>query len=177
VTIAGNGVRPVLIATGGGNMIVGIDSARAPATAAHFLQDVTAGRYDGTTIFRISTLANQDPADPAPVEILQGGARQPAEPVEPCIRHESTRDTGLRHRRGTISLSRFAPGAVYHSFFLCRGDQPDLDFGGARQPDGQGFAAFGAMLEGFDVLDRLFAHAEPEEVLTREIPIFTAKLL
>jgi len=138
---------------------------------------VQAGRFDGTSFYRIVTLTNQEPGQPADIEIVQGGGRQPFEPTAPVIPHESTRDSGLRHQRGTISLSRFAPGAVYGGFFLCANDQPALDFGGARQPDGLGFAAFGRVRDGLDVLDRLFARAEERELLRHEIAIHRISLL
>jgi peptidyl-prolyl cis-trans isomerase A (cyclophilin A) len=85
--------------------------------------------------------------------------------------------TGLRHMKGTVSLARFAPGAVYHSFFICLRDEPALDFGGARHPDGQGFAAFGWVARGFDIVQRIFAHAEAEEYLRNVIGIERIGLL
>ncbi|WP_157218066.1 peptidylprolyl isomerase [Flavisphingomonas formosensis] len=167
----------VRLSTALGDMIIAVEQVRAPATGTYFLRDVASGRYDGTSFYRVVTLANQDPEQSVPIEIVQGGVRQPAEPTCPSLEHESTLRTGLRHRRGSISLSRFAPGAVYHGFFLCRRDEPELDHGGARQPDGLGFAAFGEIVEGFDVLDRIFARAEAREALRDEIAIYRAVLL
>ncbi|QTH21489.1 peptidylprolyl isomerase [Rhizorhabdus wittichii] len=171
MTVSDDGIRRVLLSTDDGDMTIAVDGVRAPASAGYFLGEVRAGRFDGTSFYRIATLANQEPGQPAAIEIVQGGGRQPLAPTSPIIPHESTRDTGLRHRRGAISLGRFAPGAVYGGFFLCASDQPALDFGGGRQPDGQGFAAFGMIAEGLDLLDRLFARAESQEILRHEIPI------
>ncbi len=167
----------VRILTTLGKMTLHIDTLRAPLTARYFLDDVITRRFDGTSFYRIATAANRDADEAVAIEIIQGGEPQPAAAPAPGLPHESTAMTGLSHRRGTISLARFAPGAVYHSFFLCGRDEPELDFGGARQPDGQGFAAFGNIVEGFDVLIRLFAAAEPCERLKHEIMIERITLL
>lgn len=167
----------VRIVTALGEMVLSIDLHRAPATAGYFLDDVVAGRFDGTSFYRIATGANRDEDQSVTIEVIQGGDRQPAIAPAPSLLHESTAVTGLQHRRGTISLARFEPGAVYHSFFLCGRDEPSLDFGGGRQPDGQGFPAFGGVISGFDVLDRLFDAAEMRERLSREILIERIELL
>ena len=169
--------RRVLISTPLGDMRVHVDVAHAPKTAGYFLRDVAAGLFDGTSFYRIATDVNQDDDQPVTIEVVQGGLRQPETAPAASLRHESTAETGLRHERGTISLARFAPGAVYHSFFICRRDEPSLDHGGARQPDGQGFPAFGRLEEGFDVIDRLFEAAEAQELLSTEIPILRIRLL
>jgi len=161
----------VLVATALGDMTILIESDRAPATSSYFLKGVRGGLYDGTSFYRIATTANQDATAIPPIEIAQGGLRQPIAAVSPSIVHETTNETGLRHHRGTISLARFEPGAVYDGFFLCRRNEPALDFGGDRQPDGLGFAAFGQLIEGDDVLDRIFERAEATEMLNHEIPI------
>jgi peptidyl-prolyl cis-trans isomerase A (cyclophilin A) len=82
------------------------------------------------------------PEHPAKIEVIQMGWRETNPGIPPSRRHETTAMTGLRHRKGTVSLARFAPGAVYHSWFVCMRDEPGLDAGGLRHPDGQGFAAF-----------------------------------
>jgi peptidyl-prolyl cis-trans isomerase A (cyclophilin A) len=133
-----------------------VDVQRAPISSRYFLQDVDTGVLDGSSIFRIVTLQNQPATVPAAIEVVQMGLceRDPDIPV--TIEHEPTRQTGLRHLRGTVSLARFMPGAVYHSFFVCMRDEPALDQGGARNPDGLGFAAFGQVVRGFEDLRRLF---------------------
>lgn len=136
---------------------IGVNAAAAPISGAYFLADVDAGRLDGTSIFRIVNLHNQPDTLPAKIEVLQMGMRQADNTVPPVIVHETTGETGLRHRRGTVSLARFAPGAVYHSIFVCMRDEPSLDEGGARNPDGLGFAAFGTVVRGFEHLESLFA--------------------
>lgn len=161
----------VRVATELGDFELEIRVAEAPASAGYFLKDVRAGLYDGSSFFRIVTLANQQAEPGRRIEVIQGGLRHRREDLPPVIQHETTAMTGLPHLKGTVSLARFAPGAVYHSFFICLRDEPALDFGGARHPDGQGFAAFGRVTRGFDVVERIFARAEVVEYLTNEILI------
>jgi len=130
--------------------------SRAPISSAYFLADVDAGVLDGSSIFRIVNLHNQAADHPCKIEVLQMGLRETDAAIAASIRHETTGTTGLRHLRGAVSLARFAPGAVYHSVFVCMRDEPGLDEGGARHPDGQGFAVFGFVVEGFEHLARLF---------------------
>jgi peptidyl-prolyl cis-trans isomerase A (cyclophilin A) len=140
----------VLIRTEKGDITVEIDLARAPVTAANFLRYVDAGLYDGTVFHRTVTLSNQ-PNDAVRIEVVQA-ALLPAERCFPPIGHETTEATGLKHVDGTISMARSKPGSATSSFFFCLGPQPELDLGGRRNPDGQGFAAFGRILEGMDVV-------------------------
>lgn len=149
----------VVIATEKGEIVVEIDLARAPVTAANFLRYVDARLYDGSTFHRTVTLANQ-PDNKDKIEVIQGGQLDEAKEFPP-IAHESTQATGLRHLDGTISMARSAPGSATSSFFLCVGDQPELDFGGRRNPDGQGFAAFGRVVEGLNVVRTI--HGLPAE--------------
>jgi len=140
----------VVIETEKGAIVVEVDLVRAPVTAANFLRYVDAGLYDGSTFHRTVTPANQ-PRDAVRIEVIQGG--QLAEEREfPPIAHETTATTGLRHLDGVISMARDKPGTAASSFFFCINDQPELDFGGRRNPDGQGFAAFGRVVAGMDVV-------------------------
>jgi peptidyl-prolyl cis-trans isomerase A (cyclophilin A) len=126
---------------------VAVDLERAPVSSRYFLRDVDTGLLDGSSIFRIVRSS---------IEVVQMGLCERDPGIAPTIQHEPTRQTGLRHLQGTVSLARFAPGAVYHSFFVCMRDEPALDHGGARNPDGLGFAAFGRVVTGFEALCRLF---------------------
>lgn len=162
----------VQIETALGDIELELLERQAPASAGYFLADVRAGLYDGSSFFRIVTLANQRAVERARrIAVVQGGLRHQREDLPPVIPHETTAMTGLRHLKGTVSLGRFAPGAVYHSFFICLRDEPVLDFGGARHPDGQGFAAFGRVAAGFDVVQRIYARAEAQEYLKTAIAI------
>jgi peptidyl-prolyl cis-trans isomerase A (cyclophilin A) len=169
---------PVQLTTELGEIRIEADEGRAPASVGYFLADARSGLYDGSSFFRIVTLTNQRQVERArKIAVIQGGLKHTREDLPAVIPHETTAATGLRHLKGTVSLARFAPGAVYHSFFICLRDEPALDFGGARNPDGQGFAAFGRVTQGFDVVERIFAQAEVQEHLSKEIGIARVRVL
>jgi peptidyl-prolyl cis-trans isomerase A (cyclophilin A) len=148
----------VLIETELGEIEAEIDVERAPITAANFLRYVDAGRYDGGRWHR-TVLPDNQPNDAVKIEAIQGGTKPKRwRWGETPIPLERTSVTGLAHRDGTISMSRVAPDSAVSDIFICIGDQPDLDFGGLRNPDGQGFAAFGQVTRGMDVV-RAIQHA------------------
>ena len=129
---------------------------QAPLTVANFLTYVDAGLYNGTSFYRVVRPDNQ-PNSPVKIEVVQGGLgvdsyEEDREPEFPPVAHETTQQTGLRHLDGTVSMARLAPGSATSEFFICIGAQPSLDFGGARNPDGQGFAAFGRVTAGMDLV-------------------------
>ncbi|MCX6554400.1 MAG: peptidylprolyl isomerase [Candidatus Aminicenantes bacterium] len=126
---------------------------RAPLTVANFLRYVEAGLYNDSTFFRVVTPDNQ-PNNKVKIEVIQGGDVAEAKCFPPVV-HETTAQTGLKHRDGTVSMARDVPGTASSSFFICIGRQPELDFGGRRNPDGQGFAAFGRVVKGMDVVRRI----------------------
>ena len=142
----------VVIKTLLGDIRISIDEDVAPATAANFLRYVDEELYDGGSFFR-TVHANNQPLDSIRIAVVQGGARSDADGrfFEPILL-ERTSKTGLKHLDGTVSMARGGPDTATHSFFFCIGDQPELDFGGKRNPDGQGFAAFGQVLDGSDVI-------------------------
>ncbi len=161
-----------------GSILIELDLARAPASAGEFLACIDAGRYNDGAFVRTVNPGN-DHGHP-PISVLQGAAA--AGPPRKPIVHETTARTGLRHRDGTLSLPRDGVGtATGLEFFICIGDQPALDFGGARNRDGQGFAAFGQVVSGMDQVRRIWqAPTSPEssdpytkgQMLAPPIPIF-----
>jgi len=153
---------PVRIETELGAFTISVDTEHAPITAANFLAYVDGGHLDNATAYRIVTLANQPAETAHKIEVVQWGMRTADEKPAPFpnIAHETTEATGLRHEHMTISMARLAPGTAGSEFFICIGDQPALDFGGLRNPDGQGFAAFGSVTEGEDTVMAIFAKAE-----------------
>lgn len=166
-----------LLVTPFGSIEVSVDTRSAPITAANFLAYVDGGHLDGTSFYRVVHADNQ-PADNARIEVVQFGypPRDDAYPGPfPCIPHEPTSVTGLTHRDGTISMARMAPGTAGSGFFICVGDQPELDFGGRRQPDGQGFAAFGQVERGMDVVREILSRAEATQFLSKPIPLLRAE--
>jgi peptidyl-prolyl cis-trans isomerase A (cyclophilin A) len=159
----------VRLRTGLGDIDVEVFQREAPVTSGNFLHYVDAGLYDGTTFFRTVTLENQ-PDDDVKIEVIQGGMVPEEKRYQP-IEHETTEATGLRHVNGTVSMARFKPGSAASSFFICVGDQPELDYGGARNPDGQGFAAFASVSKGMDVVERIQVQPHEGQRLTPPIAI------
>ncbi len=170
---AGEKVMPVriLIQTEKGDIEVELDAAKAPATVANFLRYVDARFYDGGRFHRTVTPDNQ-PDNKVKIEVIQGGINpdKAKEDFAP-IKLERTRDTGLKHQDGTISMARDGPDTATSDFFLCIGAQPELDFGGGRNPDGQGFAAFGKVVRGMDVVKRIQAAPVDGQTLTPSVKI------
>lgn len=151
----------ILIKTELGNIVVELYPEKAPVTVSNFLRYVEDDRYKGACFYRVVRMDNQ-PEDSISIEVVQGGLFEDNHPAMlPPISHENTKATGVLHKDGVISMARWQPGTATSEFFICIGDQPDLDFGGKRNPDGQGFAAFGKVIEGMDVVRRI--HTFPAE--------------
>ena len=145
----------VLVQTELGDVVLEIDMRRAPNTAANFLRYVDAGHYNGGAFHRTVKMDNQ-PDSPVKIEVIQAGvSAEHAGGGFPPIPLERTSVTGLRHTDGAISMARGQPDSATSGWFICINDQPSLDFGGARNPDGQGFAAFGRVVAGMDVVHRI----------------------
>ncbi|MCI0477218.1 MAG: peptidylprolyl isomerase [Anaerolineales bacterium] len=163
----------VVIQTEIGDLIVAIDAARAPITAANFLRYVDEGRYRDATFYRVVRMDNQ-PNDAVKIEVIQGGLGMETHAQRlPPIAHETTQVTGLVHTDGTVSMARRAPGSASSEFFICIGDQPELDFGGKRNPDGQGFAAFGRVVSGMDVVRTIQQLPADGQMLNQKINILS----
>ena len=142
----------VLVQTELGDIVLEIDEKSAPKTAANFLRYLDAGHYDGGTFHRTVKMDNQ-PDSPVKIEVIQAGVNADrAKDGFPPIALERTSMTGLRHTSGAISMARGQADSATSGWFICINDQPSLDFGGARNPDGQGFAAFGRVVQGMDVV-------------------------
>jgi len=145
----------VLVQTELGDIVVEVDQVRAPATAANFLRYVDAGHYNGGVWHRTVKMDNQ-PESPVKIEVIQAGVNPEfAKSGFPAIALERTTVTGIQHKDATISMARGAPDSATSGWFICINDQPSLDFGGARNPDGQGFAAFGRVVTGMDVVRKI----------------------
>ncbi|MBL0181121.1 MAG: peptidylprolyl isomerase [Chitinophagaceae bacterium] len=142
-----------LIKTELGEITIELYPSQAPVTVANFLKYADAHLYDSSSFFRAVTLNNQ-PKDSVRIEVIQGGNVDSAKEF-PAIPLETTKQTGLLHKDGTISMARGKPATATSSFFICINDQPSLDFGGKRNKDGQGFAAFGKVIYGMDVVKKI----------------------
>lgn len=138
-----------------GDIVLELDPVRAPATTANFLRYVDAGHYDGGTFHRTVKMDNQ-PESPVKIEVIQAGVHaDKAKAGFPPLALERTTVTGLKHVDGAVSMARSTPDSATSGWFICINDQPSLDFGGARNPDGQGFAAFGRVVSGMDVVRKI----------------------
>jgi peptidyl-prolyl cis-trans isomerase A (cyclophilin A) len=135
-----------------GDIDIELYAEKAPLTVENFLRLVDGGFLDGGSFYRVVTYEN-DNGSPG-IEVIQGG-RGNAENPFPPIAHETTEQTGILHTDGVISMARGEVGTASSEFFICVGDQPGLDFGNARNPDKQGFAAFGKVVRGLDVVRKI----------------------
>ena len=159
------GLVPIVIETSLGTIEAALDSARAPRTVTNFLRYVDAGLYDMAQFHRTVTPRNQ-PGSPVRIDVIQAslGAAHSRQRLPP-IPIERTTVTRLHHGDGTLSVARAGPDTGADEFFICIGDQPELDFGGKRNPDGQGFAAFGQVTKGMDVVRRIHSsHADGQRL-------------
>lgn len=145
----------VVIQTELGNIEVAIDNVKAPITSVNFLKYVDGGFYKSGSFYRTVKLDNQ-PDNDVLIEVIQGGINRERRSEEfPAIRLERTNQTKILHKDGTISMARSGPNTATSDFFICIGDQPSLDFGGTRNPDEQGFAAFGQVTKGMEIVKKI----------------------
>jgi peptidyl-prolyl cis-trans isomerase A (cyclophilin A) len=178
-TTSKTGNPHVEITTGFGDIEVELYPKQAPVTVAAFLSYIDSGYYDKSSFYRV--LVDEDQPSYAPKsEIIQGGIWKTNSQLLsriPGVPHESTRQTKLSHTDGTISLARLAPGSARTEFFICVGDQPGYDFGGENNPDGQGYAAFGRVIKGMDVVRRMYVAPERDGEFTPQIFIHRIRKL
>jgi len=166
----------VIMETTLGKIIIEIDTLKAPVTALNFLNHIKKGTFKNAVFYRVVRPDNQ-PYSKTKIEVIQGGlyADEEIDKYNPIV-HETTQKTGLKHLDGTISMARNEPGTASTEFFICIGDQPDLDFGGKRNPDGQGFAAFGKVDEGMDVVWQIQAQKDTSQYLVELVKILKIEL-
>ncbi len=159
----------LLMQTALGDIELELDTRAAPRTVTNFLHHAHQGFYADGLFFRTVTPGNQ-PTNDVKISVVQAKAN-PSRSTEllPAIPLERTRETGLRHLDGTLSMARDKPDSAQDHFFICVGDQPELDFGGRRNPDGQGFAAFGRVVKGMEVVRKI--HASPADGQTLTPPV------
>lgn len=164
----------IIIKTELGEIQARLDLRRAPVTSLNFLRYVDADLFDSACFYRVVRIDNQ-PNDSIQIEVIQGGRYKNEDNGFPPIFHETTEMTGISHRNGTISMARNKPGSATSEFFICIGDQPELDFGGKRNPDRQGFAAFGKIVKGMDVVKRIHSINTSDQYL--EIPVLISEIV
>ncbi|MEZ5682259.1 MAG: peptidylprolyl isomerase [Erythrobacter sp.] len=149
----------VVLQTTAGDIKVAIETARAPVSAANFLRYVDEKRFDGIVFYRTMRLDWGD----QPNGLIQAGTQyDPKRTLDP-IAHEPTSETGVLHKRGSLSMARFAPGTATGDFSILLQEQPSMD----ADPDNEdadrqaGFAAFGHVVEGMEVVEAI--HAMPTD--------------
>ena len=161
----------VVIQTELGSIEAEIDTLRAPITSKNFLRYVDAGHYDGGRFHRTVRMDNQ-PANKVKIEVVQAGVDPNKEKIGFApIKLERTNQTRLHHENGTLSMARDGPDTATSDFFICIGPQPSLDYEGLRNPDGQGFAAFGRVVKGMDIVKKIQASTAEDQKLTPPIKI------
>lgn len=161
----------VIIETELGNITLEIFEDSAPITAGNFLRYIDEDIYEDLTFYRIQRPNNQVDRKIV-IEVIQGGFRTEPHPNSlPPISHETTKTTKILHETGVISMTRDKPGSASSDFFICMSDQPELDFGGMRNPDGQGFAAFGKVIKGMDIAHKIYQRDVNDEFLTKPVKI------
>lgn len=163
----------VVMETEAGEIEMEIDTARAPVTAGNFLKYVDAGLYDGGRFHRTVTLKpDNQPDNTIKIEVIQAAASAARrQEFLPPIPLERTSVTGIKHLDGVLSMARSGPDSARDGFFICVGDQPSLDYGGARNADGQGFAAFGRVVRGMDIVRKIHASRAERQTLAPSIRI------
>ncbi len=164
--------KPVVrIRTNMGAIEVELDGKQAPKTVANFIRYVHQGYYRNGHSFRTVRADNQ-PDNPVKIAVIQAQVdpNRESEGFAPILL-ERTCDTGLKHQDGTLSMARVGPDTGTHHFFICIGDQPELDFGGTRNPDGQGFAAFGRVIKGMDIVRKIHQLPADKQQLTPPVKI------
>lgn len=165
----------LIIETQLGDIEIELFIDQAPKTVAAFLAYVDSGFYDNTSFYRV--LKSEEYPTENNTGIIQGGLWQTNRGKKitlPGIVHETTKQTGLTHQSGTISLARTTPGTANTEFFICIGDQSPLDFGRRGTEDGQGYSAFGKVFSGMDIVRKIQAqksHADKfdEQILINNI--------
>ena len=164
-----------LITTDLGAIRVELYPDQAPLTVANFLKYADQNLYAGTTFYRVCTPENEKERI-IKIEVIQGGDVPEAKQFGP-VKMETTRQTGLKHLDGMLSMARDTPNSATSSFFICIGSQPELDFAGKRNPDGQGFAAFGKVTKGMDVVGKIQAQKEKDQYLISPVKIQAIRIL
>lgn len=165
----------VIVETELGEVIIELFLDRAPVTASNFLRYVDENRFEDASFYRVVRLDNQPDSD-VRIEVIQGGIGFVESDLRlPPIIHETTKKTGVLHKDGVISMARREPGTASSEFFICVGDQPELDFGGKRNPDGQGYATFGRVIQGMDVVHAIQQRPAQGQMLVSPVKIISVR--
>ena len=158
-----------------GDIRIEVYPDKAPITVANFLNYVDQHLYDNTNFFRVCTPENEQERK-VKIEVIQGGEVSETKQYKP-IELETTKQSGLKHQDGTLSMARDLPNSATASFFICINNQPELDYAGKRNPDGQGFAAFGKVTRGMKVVHKIQSQKEKDQYLIQPVMIYSIRRL
>jgi peptidyl-prolyl cis-trans isomerase A (cyclophilin A) len=164
----------IQIQTNKGDIEIELYPLQAPKTVAAFLSYVDAEYYRNSSFYRVLNEDNQ-PSNAPKTELIQGGiwkTNQKQAARLPGIPHESTQQTKLLHTDGAISLARLDPGTASSEFFICIGKQPGLDQGGENIADKQGYAVFGKVVKGMDIVRKIYRQNENNQYFDPPVAIF-----
>ena len=162
----------VIMETSLGMITLQLFPKKAPNTVKNFLSYIEQNRYDECHFYRV-VHSNNQPENKILIEVIQGGLGIDKHPLElKSITHENTDQTNILHKNGTISMARLEPGTASSEFFICINDQPELDYGGKRNPDGQGFAAFGQVIKGMEIVKKIQMMDSKDQILMVSIPVY-----
>ena len=176
LTALANAQNPkVEITTSFGTIELEIYEDKAPITAKNFLHHVDQSTFKEACFYRVVRMDNQGNRN-TKIEVIQGGLFHDSIVDQiPTIIHENTKQTGVMHTDGVISMARNQPGSASTEFFICVGEQASLDYGGMRNSDGQGFAAFGKVIKGMDVVKQIQVQKDEGQMLIEKIKILSLK--
>ena len=160
-----------------GSIMAELYPDKAPITVANFIKYIENHKFDSASFYRIVRMDNQ-PNNDVKIEVIQGGISYNRSVTSyPPIEHETTEKTGILHKDGVLSMARVGPGTATAEFFICIGDQPSLDFGGKRNPDGQGFATFGKVTKGMDIVKKIQQREDKNQYLVEKVKIYSISVL
>ena len=167
----------VALFTTSGEIDISVDRVHAPKTSANFLAYVRRGAFTDGAFFRtVLTHPDNQPQSRVKIDVIQADHR-PKFPEGAPVAFEATTRAGLHHRDGTVSMARdTAMNTATASFFICIGDQPSLDDGGRRSADHRGFAAFGQVTRGMDIVRKIHDAPHAKQQLTPPIRITRAEI-
>ena len=166
-----NSIIPVTIYTELGPIILELYYDKAPITVSNFLRYIDEDRYKDFHFYRVVHLENQPKTD-VKIQVIQGGLgfNKHEQSLE-GIPHETTEISNIKHLNGTISMARIEPGTASSEIFICINDQPELDYNGLRNPDGYGFAAFGKVKFGMDVVRKIQSLQSFQQILNYPVKV------
>jgi peptidyl-prolyl cis-trans isomerase A (cyclophilin A) len=162
-----------LIETDYGNIEAVLYADKAPITVNNFLRYIDEDLLGDSRFYRVVLLdPDNQPDNKVKIEVVQGGLYDDDHPNHLApIEHETTEQTGIKHLDGTLSMARWGPGTATIDFSICVGNQPELDYKGRRNSDGWGFAAFGQVVKGMEVVRKIHRLPSTDQYLDTHVPM------